>query len=166
MTLIEILKRIASVMEQVAKMGKPLDMRYWYMNYETIEDKTTVHTCNTPACAAGWAALDPDLKQLIEDYVDSENPINNYDLRDPDNYPINLRNIVTKKFWEEYAERGLLGYAIFGAESIERERSFRKCFPDVDHNQFKHLMDEDPTPKDVIELLTFIIEHLETNHAN
>lgn len=152
----EFLKLIRNAMQVVVDLDKELDMdtffRYPSKLREKEDEETTIHNCGTPACVAGYASI---YSEVLAYFSES-----GYDLED---ITISFPNEV----WHELAEEtcSKLADSLFACDSESRTDSFRNFRTDYRINSFeplpKHLTTEDPSAKDALDYIDYLIETIE-----
>lgn len=152
----EFLKLIRNAMQVVVDLDKKLDMntffRYPSKLREKEDEETTIHNCGTPACVAGYASIH---REVLEYFSES-----GYDLED---ITISLPNEVWHSLQEETSIE--LADSLFACDAESRYYSFRvfctKAFIARFEPLPKHLTTENPSAKDALDYINYLIETIE-----
>lgn len=155
--LIKILELLKDTMVEVRGQNKVLDMITFFEDKTVLEEGTTIHNCGTPACVAGYAALNPKIRReagLEEGFEDRSR--NNLD---PYGY-------AAEFLWQYVEELHTdLANILFDMYPEDRARYFTKTFPQTDPTQFNHLVGFNPTPDDAIQLLDWLMDNFKSREA-
>lgn len=147
----EFLKLIRNAMQVVVDLDKKLEMETFFVDNTLIssEGKTTIHNCNTAACVAGYASLDSKVLSYIgvEDF-------------DKETVESEIPNDV---WWELSNETcSKLADSLFASSAEERADSFTEFHIDCGVDPFeplpKHLTTENPSAKDALDYIDYLIE--------
>lgn len=151
--LVELLEAIRRVMYRVEDLGKTIDMHQWYKEPSKLLIAEGIYDCETPACVAGWAALDSTVCELAHIKLGEAREL---DCRIGDiNSYLQLALFDSRVSWRADA---FLDY-------LYRRETDSTDYP---IENYGHLTKDKPTPDDVIQLLDTIIEieSKETANAN
>lgn len=163
----EILIGLRAAMEKVQAANRKIHMDSWVLCETDVDESTHVEDCGTPCCVIGYAALDDEFEEVIEQ-LESENTefdtwyniINKSDLTDrAAQLDADIRKLVTPKeeVWKSKAWRYFDLYSsLMGSKHQGRESDFKQALQKMglgfdNFKPHRHLATGDVTPADVIE---------------
>lgn len=150
------LKLIRNAMQVVVYLDKELDMDTFFRypgKIRKIEDEeTTIRNCGTPACVAGYASI---YSEVLHYFTES-----GHDIEDR---TISLPNSVWYALEEETSIK--LADSLFACDAKSRSDSFKNFQIDYCVDAFgplpKHLTTENPSAKDALDYIDYLIETIE-----
>ena len=139
-----LLKLLIETMEQVVASELPFQMAYYYVDDDSPDKATDIHTCGTPACVTGYGAVNPKIQKHL--YVDMPY----------------FRAVETAKHIAGYliSEIGWLGYSIFVSKAAERYAHASDYLPETDL-EFEHLHKDEPEAKETLKYMKHVLSFKE-----
>ncbi len=131
---------------------KTLYMQGFYSCGLNLKAGDEIHTCGTPACVIGWAALHKPVMDFI-----------GFDTAATILEPYDVANHLSNVFENRYGVN--ITWAFAGVDAEEREDQYVSCIRDLgfpnELRKHKHLITDYPTLDDAIDFLTQIQPHAE-----
>ena len=152
MNTVEFLKEIHRVMEEVRDLGKEIYMQGYYKDDSIVDYRMGIPACTSPACVAGWCALDEKIQCILY-----ESGLSSMEAHNVWRY---MEELVKKDLNDGYLG-SRIPYSLFRGYFNLREFYFEHCFPHRDRSNIAHLNKDNPTPQDVIDFINILIEELQ-----
>jgi len=135
-----LLELLIETMEQVVASDLDFRMDDYYLDRDTADQATDIHTCGTAACVAGYGAVNPKIQKFLE--VDM---------------PL-FRASETAENIADYLleEIGDLGYSVFVSKAEGRYDHAAQYLPETDL-EFEHLHKDEPEAKETLKYMKYVL---------
>lgn len=135
-----LLRLLIETMEQVVASELAFRMDDYYLDSDTADQATDIHTCGTPACVVGYGAVNPKIQKHLNVYM------------------LLFRAAETAEDIASYllSELGYLGYSVFCSEAEERYYHASGYLPETDL-EFEHLHKDEPEAKETLKYMKHVL---------
>lgn len=135
-----LLRLLIETMEQVVASELPFQMAYYYVDDDSPDKATNIHTCGTPACVTGYGAVSPKIQRHLN---------------------VDMSDFLATETAEDIAchllsELGYLGYSVFCSKAEERYEHAAQYLPETDL-EFEHLHKDEPEAKETLKYMKHVL---------
>ena len=135
-----LLRLVIETMEQVVASELPFQMAYYYVDDDSPDKATDIHTCGTPACVTGYGAVSPKIQKYLN---------------------VDMNDFLATETADDIAghllsELGYLGYSVFCSKAEERYEHAEGYLPETDL-EFEHLHKDEPEAKETLKYMKYVL---------